>query len=45
MLFDVNMPFDSRMSEEEVKEYLRREFARVNPKICLRIRVDHYTRA
>lgn len=44
VLFDVNIPFDSKMTGEEVEEYLKREFAKVNPKISLRVRVDHYTR-
>lgn len=44
VLFDVNLPFDIRMTDEEVLDYLKKQFAAVDPRIVLQVRVDHYTR-
>lgn len=44
VLFDVNLPFGIRMTDEEVLDYLKKKFAAVDPKLTLRVGVDHYTR-
>ena len=45
VLFDVNCPYNVRMSDDEIQDYLKQEFDKIRPGISLRVGVDHYTRS